>query len=290
MRILVVGTATQDLVSQVDHYPPEDAEVRARARERRLGGNAANTALVLTQLGHRVEWAGSLAGDEAGDWIARELTRAGIGLDHARRHAGGQSPLSCVTLSRDSGSRTIVHYRDLPEFDAADFAAIPLDGFDWIHFEGRNVPALEAMLARVPSAIPCSLEVEKPRPGIEGLLGRPGLLLFSRAYARARGFDAAAGLLAALTLGPGQMAVCAWGEAGAWALDAAGRMVHSPAFVPARVVDTLGAGDVFNAAVIDRLAHGAGVDEALRQGCRLAGRKCGRPGLSGLAGEEERDG
>lgn len=50
--------------------------------------------------------------------------------------------------------------------------------------------------------------------------------------------------------------ICAWAEEGADALDPEGQLLHSDAFPPPRVVDTLGAGDTFNAAVIFSLSKG----------------------------------
>ena len=48
------------------------------------------------------------------------------------------------------------------------------------------------------------------------------------------------------------------------------------------VVDTLGAGDTFNGAVIGCLSRGAGVRESVEVGCRVAGEKVGRRGLAGI--------
>lgn len=50
--------------------------------------------------------------------------------------------------------------------------------------------------------------------------------------------------------------MCAWAEAGAAALGPDGVLVQSESFPPESLVDTLGAGDTFNAAVIYTLANG----------------------------------
>jgi ketohexokinase len=285
MRILGVGIATLDVVQVVEHYPGEDTEVRALAQHRRRGGNATNTLAALAQLGHAVRWAGTVADDT----VSREVLDLAHGEDIDTRHAvpcpGGHTPLSCVIASLATGSRTIVHHRDLREYAFADFAQVPLTGLDWVHFEGRNVTELGRMLYRCrDEGVPCSLEVEKPREGIESLLDLPDLVLFSRQYAAHHGHRDAESLLRAQPTRTGQSLYCAWGESGAWAIDADGRLACSPAFPPSHIADTVGAGDVFNAGVIDGHLRGLTAAAILRHACRLAGFKCGRSGLSGLAG------
>jgi len=44
--------------------------------------------------------------------------------------------------------------------------------------------------------------------------------------------------------------ICAWAEEGAIARTPCGLIVQSPAFPPQKVIDTLGAGDTFNAAAL----------------------------------------
>jgi ketohexokinase len=283
VRILGVGIATLDVVSVVDHYPSEDAEVRALERRHRRGGNCTNSLAVLAQLGHEVSWSGTVADDADSGLLLGTAAHERIDTSLRVTCPGGRTPVSHVVLSRATGSRTIVHYRDLPELSAEDFARVPLQGFDWVHFEGRNVAALGGMLGRVRDfGTRCSLEIEKPRAGIESLLGQPDVVLFSREYARHRGFADAERFLRSLPRRPGQAWFCAWGAEGAWAMDEAGTLHHSPAFPPPQVIDTLGAGDVLNAAVIDGVLRGLTVGATLREACRLAGRKCGLEGLQGL--------
>lgn len=283
-RILGVGIATLDIINSVAAYPPEDAEVRALAQRVRRGGNCTNSLVVLSQLGHDCAWGGVLADESDAARITDDLNGFGIDLGPVRRLAHGKVPTSYITLNQQNGSRTIVHYRDLPEYRYEDFQTVGLAGFDWLHFEGRNITDTARMLelARVTRPqTPRSVEIEKPRPGIEQLFPLATLLLFSRAYVQAQaGGEPARFLHDMHRRAPQADLVLAWGEAGAWALSRGGQLIHSPAFPPPRVVDTLGAGDTFNAGIIDALVRRLTLAEALEAACRLAGRKCGHTDLN----------
>ncbi|MEJ2344092.1 MAG: PfkB family carbohydrate kinase [Gammaproteobacteria bacterium] len=289
-RILGIGTATLDVINTVDGYPPEDAEVRALARRIVRGGNATNTLVVLSQLGHHCAWAGTLPDGPDAEPVLADLRRFAVDTGPCRRTQGAL-PVSYVTLNARNGSRTIVHYRNLPEFGADQFRLIDVDGYDWVHFEGRNVPEtgimLQALAARAPRPA-VSLEVEKPRAGIEALFGHADLVLFSRQYARARGFATPGDFLAAMAESTSKSdLVCTWGEEGAAVLSAEGRLFNGAAYPPPRLVDTLGAGDTFNAGVIDARLRGSAWDETLEAAGRLAGRKCGQSGFDDLAPRNE---
>ena len=286
MQVLGVGVATLDVIDSLEAFPREDSEQRALDRSHRRGGNAANTLVVLSQLGHGCSWAGTLADDAAADQIVADLQSHSIGLRWARRHAAACSPVSHIIHSRASATRTIIHHRDLPEFEAEDFAVIDLGGFDWFHFEGRHVEACKRMLREVSQRRPgigVSLEVEKARPGIERLFSLATVLIFSRAYAHAQGYATAPELFAAArAAGASGLLFAAWGEEGGWLDEGGTAPLHLPASAPAQLVDTLGAGDVFNAGLIDALGKGEAPSRALERANQLAGHKCGRQGLDGL--------
>jgi ketohexokinase len=286
-KVLVVGIATLDIINTVEAYPEEDSEVRASAQALRRGGNASNTAVVLQQLGHQCSWAGTLADDAGGTLIRDELAQHAVNMDAVQVVAGGSTPTSYVTLSQQNGSRSIVHFRNLPEYSLAAFQQIDLTRFDWLHFEGRHVAQTRAMLEhaqqQVP-AVPCSVEIEKPRAGIEVLCEAADLLLYSRCYAQYRGAgdDPGAFLTAQQRARPAAEHVCSWGEQGAWGVDRQGNLLHSPALAVSQVVDSLGAGDTFNAAVIHGKLAGLPLAECLSEACQLAGQKVAQQGLQGL--------
>ena len=281
--ILGVGIATLDIINSVDGYPAEDAEVRATAQRICRGGNATNTLTVLSQLGHHCAWAGVLVDEPDARHIAADLAKHHIDSSPALKLSQGKSPTSYIVHNTRNGSRTIVHYRDLPEYPASAFKRLNLTPYHWLHFEGRNVAdTLEMMhwARQQRPDLPLSLEIEKARDDIDQLIGLADVTIFSRHVATSRGFAGATAFLMHIQkLAPNNLLICSWGEDGAYALDRDGGLHHSPAFAPTQVVDTLGAGDTFNAGVIDACLRALQPPAILRSACQLAGEKCGHMGL-----------
>lgn len=276
-RILAVGIATLDIVLSLESYPAEDQEVRALSRHQTRGGNATNTLVVLSQLGHRCSWAGVLPKEADANAVIADLDKFAVDFSPARRPSQGKLPVSYIVLAADSGSRSIVHFRDCPEYDFASFDHLTLDDYDWIHFEGRNIEELALMLKKVRQAgIPCSLEVEKPREHIEDLFDLADVLIFSRAYALHKGAVDAESFLRQRQY-PGMVFV-AWGEEGASCREPSGIIHHAPAPETA-VTDSLGAGDVFNAGIIDGLLRQQASLRVLQDAVNLASAQCAREGL-----------
>ncbi len=283
-NILGIGNATLDIINKVAGYPVEDSEVRTISQSVVRGGNVANTLVILNQLGHNCTWGGVCVNDPFGQQIIADLNSYAINTNYCRLESQGSVPTSYVTLNQHNGSRTIVHHRNLPEFSFTDFQAIDLRTFDWIHFEGRNVTEIGKMLARIRQIYPditISLEVEKPRPNIENLFSQVDYLLFSKIFAQFHTNNAALFLQNIHKFSAANL-ICAWGVDGAYALDTAGNISHSSAYPPSKVVDTLGAGDTFNAGIIDSLSKYHNLTTALSHACQLAGKKCGQVGFKGL--------
>lgn len=288
-NILGIGNTTLDILLTTDHYPKEDEELRAHSRRFQVGGNIGNSLYVLAQLGHQTAIASSIASDDAAKQITKGLQSHGIGTEHLQRYIQGSTPTSYVVVNQETGSRTITHYRDLAELSFEYFAKIEIEHFDWLHFEGRNVSALKGMLNIAKTFLtdqPISLEVEKAREEIESLFGSANVLFFSHHYAREKGYASAEECLNAVRpLCPNAQIICTWGKAGVWFAKPGGNIEHQPAFEIPQTLDTLGAGDTFNAAVIDALLRKMSLAEAVKAGARLAARKCQQYGLDDLLTE-----
>lgn len=283
LRILLTGVATLDIINTVDEYPTEDSEVRASEQALRMGGNACNSARVVQQLGHHSSLLCTFADDAAAKFIQAELCAQQIAFSHCPTQADSATPTSYITLSRATGSRSIVHYRRLDELDAQQFAQLPLASYDWCHFEARNCTQLLEMLQQCKTAgRPVSLELEKPRDALEPLLPLADVLLISRPFAESQGFSSAAQCLQHFSQRYADSIIsCSWGDQGAWLYDKQ-QIIHQPAIPVAQVIDSLGAGDTFNAGLISQLAQNIAPADALAFACELAANKCTQTGFSDL--------
>jgi len=284
VKVLGVGIATLDIINSVDGYPVEDSEVRVVQQRKSCGGNSANTLRVLNRLGHHCCWAGTLADDAASDIVRQQLRCESIDIENAKVVEGASLPTSYIILNTENGSRSIVHYRDLPEYNSESFEKIDFDEFDWVHFEGRNIAELEKMMQHLLSRNfhLFSLEIEKPREGIEALFTLPQVLIFSRHYLHHVHKGVKDFFEDLRNDGIKAELYCAWGKGGGWAMDKQGKLYQQPAWKPQTVVDTLGAGDAFNAGIIDSLLNELKVGQVLANACKVAGFKCGLQGFDGI--------
>nr|XP_061813995.1 ketohexokinase-like [Nerophis lumbriciformis] len=253
-------------------------------------GCGAPTSLVISNNG-----TGSRTILHSNSFIADDFLRRSIDISAVAWQTTGQTPSACCVVCPSSASRTVLLAdTNIAEVTLDDFNAVDLSAFKWIHWEGRNADEQVKMITRVERynqtvaperMIVVSVEIEKPREKLYQLFDRADVVFVSKDVARHLGFQTPTCALRGLRprLRPGAVLICAWAEKGADAADADGTLLHSDAFPPERVLDTLGAGDTFNAAVIHKLARGRPLQEALTFGCRVAGAKCGFHGYDDIA-------
>ena len=127
--------------------------------------------------------------------------------------------------------------------------------------------------------MPISLEIEKPREDIESLFDWADWLFLSSHYAKARGFQSAEDMLASLPVN--YQATLTWGAEGAYGWHN-GKVMFVPATKINHVVDSLGAGDTFNAGMIHNLVTDNSLQNSLQFASQLAAEKCQQYGFENL--------
>lgn len=228
-------------------------------------------------------------------FIIEDLKERKIDIKNCRYYPKRNIPLSTVLLSKNTAARTIIHSnKNLPHVKFEDFDNCDLNEYRWIHFEARSVEETTQMMLKIrdfnemkpdEEKIKISLELEKKRDENMLLVKFVDVAILGRDFAEILGCSdkkQAIYKLKHMTQEDERYKneictlICPWGKDGACALDRHGNYFESPIFPCEKAVDTLGAGDVFAGSLLYSLIKDFDdVKEAIINGCKIAGYKCG---------------
>jgi sugar/nucleoside kinase (ribokinase family) len=255
------------------------------------GGCANNTALTLAKLGVPVEIVTAVGRDEFGDFLVRNLARAGVGTAHVRRDSERHTAVSIVLVNQD-GERSFLHHpgangglRDehFPQSLLAQARVLHIGGALLLK-ELDGAPMAELLTRARAAGATVTLDTTFDRFGTGLRLLGPSFPLLDVFLANEREATALSGLTtpedcAAFFLDRGCKAtVIKMGEHGCLLATGSERR-RLPAFsLP--VVDTTGAGDAFAAGFVAGLVNGRSLEDCARLGCAAGGRCVGHPGAS----------
>ena len=283
--IAVIGNVNVDLIlGPATPWPQPGTEIIVDHDELRVGGCAGNSALTLKALGVPFALAASIGRDRFGAWLAEEF-----GEQSKRWRMLAENTTISVGITHPDGERTFfTTLGHLPHYGAADVLAV-LDGE--AHRDGYALFAGPFLMPRLAGeydqlydwadrfGIRVALDTGWPPAGwkpeivsaAKGWLARSSIALFNEVETtsitgRNDVRDAARAMLDLMP--EGAIVVVKRGPHGALAASSGGLVeVAAP---EVKVIDTIGAGDVFNAGFLAALAAGKSLEKSLVAGTATA--------------------
>lgn len=239
-----------------------------RARKRACGGSACNTVVATRHLGGASYYACKVANDETGDFFVRDLLAAGVDTNMGGRREDGVSG-KCLVMVTPDAERTMNTFLGISQSvsdSALDEQAIAASRY--VYLEGYLASADNARAAAIrlrqlaeKHGVRTSLTFSDPamvqfcRDGLADMLGDGVDLLFcnqdeAQGYTDTDSPEAALQALKPLC----NSLVITLGAKGALLWD--GTASHHIDPLPAKAVDTNGAGDLFAGAFLYAITHG----------------------------------
>lgn len=284
--LAVIGNVNVDLIlGPAAPWPTPGTEIIVEHDELRVGGAAGNSALAWAALGVDFAIAANVGNDEFGRWL-----REAFGPRASKWPMRPEGTTLSVGITHPDGERTFFTTRGhLPRFALADVFGV-LDGkqlsggyallcgsfltadltaeypalFDWADSHGIGIV--------LDTGWPLGGWTEENRQATRRWLSRSAGVIMNEVETTTLAglsdpIEAARSLKAHMP--DGAVVVVKCGADGAVGIDADGSVVTASA-PQVKVVDTIGAGDVFNAGFLAALAEGRPLHACLEAGIRVA--------------------
>ncbi len=248
-------------------------------KQEACGGSAANTISGLARLGVPTGYIGKIGNDPYGDFFAGEMRRHGT---EARMFRGTAQTGRALGFITPDSERTFATFLGAAvELDAADLSPELFCGWDYFHIEGymvQNHPLVETALRLAKGAgLEVSLDlashnvVRENLAFLQEMVGRYVDIVFANEDESMAFSGENSPAEALVTISPRcRIAVVKLGKNGSLIKHKEER--HEIGCIPAKAVDTTGAGDLYAAGFLYGLIQGYALPVCGRIGSLLSGK------------------
>lgn len=275
-KVLGVGEIVLDKVHKVSAFPEEGEKIIAQEVQLALGGPVPVALILLARLGVECTLVASIAADEAGKIVKAILVKEEV---HLVAQKGVKTPVNTVLVNEVTGSRTIVKDTQKCDFLGAISAEL-VQSADGILCD-RHEPAatFEALRVKRPQTFAIMDPSTDCSSGTLRLLKRMDFpivpietvrILFPQGTIKdgTKKLSLLLGKSIVVTMGKFGSAVCENDT-----------FVIYPSF-PVKVVDTLGAGDIFRGGFAFGILHGWNIHQCTQFANSVAALQCTKLGNS----------
>ena len=273
--ILVAGEINPDLILTGDVKPEFDqVEKLVTSATLTVGSSSVIFACGAARLGLRVAFIGVCGDDVFGRFMLAEMQKRNVNVDHVIIRTAGQTGLS-VILNREADRAILTHPGLIADLQASDIADSLLAQTRHLHvasyfLQTKLQPDLPALFQRahalgLSTSLDTNYDPSEKWMGFDDLLAITNVFLPNEAEAKsltgAENVEEAANRLGSKV----EALALKLGKDGALGISKSQRVrVES---IPAKVVDTVGAGDSFDAGFIYGYLNGWELKKSLQLAC-----------------------
>lgn len=259
--LVVVGSINVDLTALVERLPGAGETVGGGRLRRDVGGKGANQAVAASRLGARVRMVGSVGSDADGAWAVETIRAAGVDV------AGvwvTDSPTGTALIAVDAaGENQIVVCAGANASVGADGISVGADEAVLMQLE-LSLEVVRAVAAQASGFVALNAAPSQPLPA--DLVERVDLFIVNETeYAAMPELRAA------------RRVAVTYGASGAAMIADGVETARVPAVAAPDVVNTVGAGDAFSAALTLAIRAGAPDEQALRTACAVGAAAVAHP-------------
>lgn len=275
-KIVGIGANVYDTLITLKSYPKEDTKMRCESIRISGGGPCATGIVTASKLGAECAFIGNIADDNGGDFLKSDFERFGVSTEFLNKKRGYNSFSSYIWLGLDTVSRTVVFDKgNLPPTEIDEKAKRAIANADVLMVDGNDLDAaIEGAKIAKDSGTKVLYDAGGLYDGIEKLLPYADILIPSEEFAlkfteTENADDAAKALYEKFKP---EVVVITQGKKGGIIFD--GKEIKSYPALPAKAIDSNGAGDVFHGAFAFAAASGYDMYKAAVFSSAVSALKC----------------
>ena len=278
--IVGIGANVYDTLITLKSYPKEDTKMRCKGIKKSGGGPCATGLVAASKLGAKTAFIGNLSDDDGGKFLKADFERFGVSTEFCEIKSGYTAFSSYIWLARDKATRTVVFDKgDLPPTKIGEKAKKAISGSRVLMVDGNDMDAaIEAAKIAKESGTKVLYDAGGLYDGVERLLPYADILIpseeFALGFTGAKSAEEAAKAL--FDRFSPEFVVITQGKKGGIIFD--GKAVTPYPALPAVVVDSNGAGDVFHGAFAFAVTKGYNAYKACIFSSAVSALKCTKTG------------
>ncbi|MCS7151965.1 MAG: carbohydrate kinase family protein [Endomicrobia bacterium] len=266
----VVGRTCIDFIAIVEKYPKKNTKVPLIKYDICLGGQAANAAVVPSELGVKTVLLSYVGNDEYGK-LAKKFLSKHKNLD-VILNKSSYTPCAFIWTEKQTAERTIVYQKI--ESDTLYFKNLIKkisSKTKYILFDHQSSKSIfNAILEIRKNKVKIMMDAEREDPYMFKLLKYINYLIFSKEIVKFLKINVKQLLRKFIKLGP-EIVCCTLGEEGAIAMVKDSDKIYYSKAIKVKPVDTTGAGDVFHAGFMYGIIKQWRIQDILSFSNKLAG-------------------